>query len=343
MRRAVSLLLVTSSFSACVERVPQAATRPQPPLERIETSLVDGGKTVNDEFDPGPPRAHKPLAILVKAAPSYLVDLPVLVSITYQNEDADSEYYSLPNGNIWGSTPGIGFLLLPVREGKTTCVSPHRGEDGERGVPLGAKESRTQTIDLSNYGFKLEPGTYRLSFSLRLGGEEISSAPVEVELRAAAPADAKEAARLRRLGLDAQEQDFGHWHYFLSRNWNTVRISPALGTGAKRQLALHAFLHRAFYAPQDVPHLDASGLRAVTDAHLQAEVAALELEMAAARRDPKAPAMEADLLRRHPGMAHRVRAIHDGEGALAMGRQRYGAESDFAQRAPFKPYAKQAP
>ncbi|MFT3766439.1 MAG: hypothetical protein QM820_13140 [Minicystis sp.] len=135
--------------------------------------------------------------------------------------------------------------------------------------------------------------------------------------------DAKEAARLRRLGLGPNGKDYGHWLYFFKSSQTTHGISPKLSPAARKQLGLHLFLHHAFYGSEDIPHLNTAALDAITEPSLQAEVAALRLEIAVARLDPKAAKLRNEMLARWPGMQHRIEEIDQGEGLLTYGRERW--------------------
>jgi hypothetical protein len=193
-------------------------------------------------------------------------------------------------------------------------------------------------VDLANRRMVAGPGVYKLTVLVRADWQKVvESSPVTIELRAPSATDAREAERLRSL-TNAPHSEILGWAYLITRYWETPIPSPALSADAREQVALHLFLHRAFFGPEAPAQLDMSRLNAITAPHLQAEVAALKLELAVARRDQSAPALRQNLLTRWPGMRHRVDTIDAGRGLITEFRQLGGAEGPFATRVGKLPY-----
>lgn len=273
---------------------------------------------------PAAPPEDALLRITVEAADRYLLGFPLVAAVTYENTSADGYLSFLPSTDLRKRRNQLGIRLVPLRGGRAVDIPPKHIEEGYRGIDLDPGESRRMTVDLAGYGLSLVPGVYALIATLSRADGLVSSAPVTVAFIDPSPADAAEAARLRRLGLPPRATDEGQWFPFLLDFDKPVHPSPALSPEARRQLGLHLFLHQAFFGPDDVPRLDPAPLDAVTEPSLQAEIIALKLEITAARLDPLAPRMAHDLLARWPGMRHRVEEINQGEGLLAYGRETYG-------------------
>jgi hypothetical protein len=114
---------------------------------------------------------------------------------------------------------------------------------------------------------------------------------------------------------------------------------PALSPEAARQLALHLFLHRAFYGPDPVARVDTAPLKSITGPVMGTEAALLELEILAARNDlPGFAALSRSLLARWPGLRYRLERFERGQGLLAAGRKTFGAEAQFVRPPATRPY-----
>lgn len=321
--------------------------RPQPASTdggRDAGAAHDEGVTMSQDADGHGVELPK---VYVEAAPRYLLGFPLFLAVTYDNPGADVDFYMLPELDLFNMPWGIGFHLAPTSGGAPVDLKAGRLDPeletethgSVRAVPLAPHEKRRMLLDLSNFGVVLppeahlgpallQPGTYRLTLVLRQGKETTSSSPVTVELAAATPEDAREAARLRTLG--GRPPDTGSWGPFLTSNWSTVIPSPSLSLDAQRQLALHLFLHHAFYGPEPIAKLDEPLLGRITEPSLAADVAAFRYESLTARGAPDAKQALDDLLARWPGMRWRTAP---GQGLLAAGRTTFGAE------APGRPHA----
>jgi hypothetical protein len=309
--------------------------------------IDDGARTMSEEQESssgGPPASMQPPpepadpVIALEAAPSYVLGFPIVVSVTYENRTTQA-MPGLPDLVPWAVVnPRVGYRLVPVSGGPAFEDRPARPVHG-RGpeIAVGPHESRRVLLDLSNYHMTAGPGVYRLSVLVERWRRSIESSAATVELKAPSAADAGESARLRALASPVRPDSSHAWRAFLAGYWETPSISPALGAEAREQLALHLFLHRAFYGPEGLAQLDPARLGAVTSPHLQAEVAALRLEIATARRDPDAPRLAAALLARWPGMRHRVVAVDAGNGFLTEARGFLGGKSAASGKAPYVP------
>ena len=315
----------------------------------------DGG-TITVSNDVETPEVQLP-KLLVEAAPRYLIGFPLVIAVTYDNRSNSEGFNLLPELNIldmpWGIW-GIGFQLTPLGGGAPVKVEPGSYRDEfPHGIEIEAGEQRRMLLDLSNFGVTLpsqfgppllQPGTYRFTLTRRdLFYGMTTSNPVTVELASPTPEDAQEATRLRKLGLTVF--DNGGWKAFIKSNWSTVVPSPSLSFEAQRQLALHLFLHRAFYGPEPVAKLDEALLQRITEPSLAADVAAFRYEIHAARGAPDAKHLLDDLLARWPGMHYRFVPQKDRLGGtipleLAHGRRSFGAEGAGRQTHPSIPYTK---
>jgi len=267
----------------------------------------------------------------------YFLGLPIVVTLTFRNRSSQAEFYRLPQVDLL-RTRGLEVTLAPkAGAGKALTTRFPAPEEGERGFDLLPGEMRTMLCDLSNLGVAIAPGTYTLRVSLRPNDWASTSNSVVVELVALPQAGAEEAARLRRVG--GPLPDTGAWGPFLSNNWNTVKPGTAFDADAKKQLALHLFLHRAWYGPTRVPDLATTPLDEIDARHLAAEVATLKYEVLTAQGSPRAPLVRDAVLKGAPGYAWRLAAIERGDGLLAQCRRDYGREKKLLRPPASWPYA----
>lgn len=198
-------------------------------------------------------------------------------------------------------------------------------------------EKKRMMLDLSNFGLDIQSGIYRLTLTIRINEYSRSSNSVEVEFVTPSLEDMLEATRLRRLGVSPT--DTGAWAPFLTRNWNTVEVWSELSPDAARQLALHLFLHRAFYGPDGVGQVDLSALKTFEGTVISAEVPMLEFEIFNARNDAVArDRLGQEILSKLPELNHRLQKILQGKGLLTTGRKWFGAEKEFIRSPLWYPY-----
>lgn len=274
--------------------------------------------------------------IIIEAEARYLCGFPTVIALTFRNDYPDTRFFDLPEMNLLGVPDSIAVQLEPLKGGAglRTLPSPYRA--GIARLTLEPGEQARMVLDLSNFGLEIQPGTYRLTLALHVSKYSRRSNPVTVEFVKPSPEDAAEAVRLRRLGISPT--DTGAWGNFLKNNWNTVKVSPNISPEAAKQLALHLFLHHAFYGPTPVGRLNVEALRTITGTVLSAEVALLELEIVTARNGTFPEAMAEQTLRKWPGVRWRLKQIAEGNGLLAGGRKWFGAEKEFTKRPDSYPY-----
>jgi hypothetical protein len=204
-------------------------------------------------------------------------------------------------------------------------------------MTLAPDERKRMALDLSNFGLDIQPCKYRLTLTLHIDGYSQQSNSVEVEFITPSLEDMAEATRLRRLGVSPV--DTGAWAPFLERNWNTVQVSPELSSDAARQLAIHLFLHRAFYGPDDVAQQDISALRTLDGPIVSAEVSVLEFEIINASSDAIArDRLSQAILSQWPGLNYRLQQILQDRGLLTTGRRLFGADRKFVEPPVWYPY-----
>ncbi len=271
------------------------------------------------------------------AGSRYFLGLPVVVSLTFRNQSSQAEFYRLPQVDLV-RTRGLGVILVPkASPDKPMTARFPLPEEGERGFDLRPGEKRTVLCDLSNLGVSFSAGVYSLRVDLPPHDWASISNSVVVEFLALPKTDAEEAARLRRVA--GTSPDTGAWGPFLSNNWNTVQLAPSFELAAKKQLALHLFLHRAWYGPAKVADIASAPLDVIDDRHLGAEVATLKYEILKAQGSSRAPLVREVILRGAPGYAWRLGAIDRGDGLLAEGRRAYGPERRFLRPPMSSPYS----
>jgi hypothetical protein len=211
---------------------------------------------MKNEPDAGPVQL---VHLAVDAEPKYLLGFPVVVAVTFDNSRNAWNHYGLPMIDLFTEGAVLELELEPVAEGKAMRTGSLPSDAWRATFDLGPGEVRRMTWDLTNIGIPMSPGVYRLALRLRFAGRESASAPVTVEFVQPPTDQAAEATRLRRLGQTSF--DSGSWVPFLVDNWHTVELAPCLGAMARRQLALHLFLHRSIYSSTATALLDASSLR----------------------------------------------------------------------------------
>jgi hypothetical protein len=275
--------------------------------------------------------------VVLEAEPRYLLGLPMLVAVTYDNSGGATQYLTLPELTYWTSKGSFRLNFEPVGAGTpmTTAATPL--EMDEKGMVLNPGEAVRMPLDLSNFVTGLKPGTYKLTFTLVDGPHARSSQPVAVLVEAPSAADLAVAERLRRMAK--VPVDTGGWGPFLTRNWNTVAPVSGLSAQAQRQVRLHLFLHRAFYGPQGPGQLDLSPLKALDGAVQEPEGQILMLEgLAAAKGAQTAQKQGNALVAKWPGLSRRVKETLDGHGVIAGGRGTFGAEAKRLRPPATQPY-----
>ena len=278
-----------------------------------------------------PPRDPQLPAIVVEAERQYLMGLPILVAVTFDNPPGGDQFFDLPELDMFFSHGPVGVQLTPVAGGNSIGFPPPYPREGIGGMTMGPGEQRRMLLDLSNFGLTIPPGRYWLALTLKVARYTRDSAPVEIEFVQPSPTDVAEAERLRRMA--DVPTDTGAWAPFVLKNWNTVAVSPGLSVQARRQLALHLFVHEAIYGPVPVSQLSLASLRQIAPPILQGEVSALEWEVRAAA-NPRA-ALD---IRALPGLEFRLDRIRRGAGFLTRYRKAVGAERDFLHQPKFMPY-----
>jgi len=281
-------------------------------------------------------------AIAVVADPQYVLDFPILVAITLRNDAQDTDYLNLPDLALLHPIDSLAIDLeptdggIPIRFGPTFKT---RDENLFR-TELMAGTARRTLLDLTQFGQAFRPGKYRLKLSIFDRPRVFrSSSPVSLEFIAPTSAERAEAARLRKLGLPGNMQDYGSWLPFLTNNWNTVTLSQSVGRKAADQLALYLALHRAAYGPEPLSSFPLEMFQNLRGLVISAEAAALEYELLAAR-GPKRDIETArsQLLVKWPDLRHRLYEIDEGKGLLRTLRRGYGAERDFPPPSEKRPY-----
>jgi hypothetical protein len=278
-----------------------------------------------------PPQDLQLPTVILKAEQRYLLGLPLLVSVTFDNPRHGASFYQLPELSVLFREGPIGVQLQPVRGGKPVGFPPSDRRSGQMAMEPG--EHRQMLLDLSNFGLDIPPGPYWLTLTLKVGRYSTTSQPVQTEFVKPSPTDEAEATRLRRLG--SSPTDTGAWAPFLTDNWNTVTVSSELSAEAHQQLALHLFMHYALYGPYPVGKLDVTPLQQITSPVLQGEATVLQWEIRAASTPHElSPAMMGP----SGGMEFRLRQIEKGEGFLTRYRKMLGAEQAFPRPPAFYPY-----
>lgn len=257
------------------------------------------------------------LKVEIAAAPHYLIGLPIIVSVSWNNETTDATLMRVPDLDLVFSQGGRLNVSLVPREGDGVPLDSGfaRGEEGEQGLTIEPGTKRRMVCDLTNMGVLFHPGHYDLTLTL-LHHSVYRSNTVPIHLTALGHSDRVEADRLRHLGGETG-LDTGAWRFFLEGNPHAVKVAPTFGAAAREQLALHLFLQHAIWTRGKLAHVDPAPLRAIHGPHLDAEVAALSYELLHARHDPHAAAARKAMLARFPGLRHRAESADAGEGQLA--------------------------
>ncbi len=281
-------------------------------------------------------------AITVKAEAQYILGFPILVAVTLHNETPDTDFLILPELGLLSPIDSLALVIKPLDGGPTTKVGPSfefRDRDLFR-TELLAGETKQMLIDLSQFGQPFNSGKNEIYLSI-FDGPTVSrsSTPVKVEFVEPSTEERNEASRLRRLGLRTGVVDSGSWQPFLTNNWNTVSLEQFVGESAAQQLALHLFSHLAAYGPEPLERLPLDILPEIQGPVLSAELALLEYEMLAARKNKvEIEDSRSRLLQTWPGLEFRILQIEKGEGFLTTLRRGYGAERDSSLTRAGRPY-----
>ena len=275
--------------------------------------------------------------ILLEAENRYLLGFPIIIGVTFENTTEDMHYFDLPELGLLLTYAPIAIQMEPIGDGVPLSTQPSSEETGVPSMALHPGEKKRMMLDLSNFGLGIQPGTYALTLAIRINEYSRSSNSVEVEFVMPSLEDGIEATRLRRLGVSPT--DTGAWAPFLTRNWNTVEVWSELDPDAARQLALHLFLHRAFYGSDGVGQADLSALKTFDGPVMGAEILMLEFEILHAGNDVIArDGLGQEILRKWPGLNHRLQNILQGKGLLTTGRKWFGAEKEFIRPPLWYPY-----
>lgn len=285
-----------------------------------------GGNHMNGSTKPMIP------AIAVAAEAQYVLEFPIFVAVILRNETTDTDYLDLPELGVLHPIDSLAIDLQPVNGGARVQLGPSFAfrEQNLFRTDLMAGQAKRMLIDLSRFGQPLSAGQYQLKLSIFDSAHvSRSSSPVKVEFVEPSAAERAEAARLRRLGLRTNVVDSGSWLPFLTSNWNTVSLSPAVGEKASHQLALHLALHRAAYGPEPIARFPLEVFQTLRGPVLSAEAASLEYEILAARGSKaELETARSMLLQTWPDLKARLDQIDKGEGVLKTLRKGYGVEKD---------------
>lgn len=284
-----------------------------------------------------PPRPGLEMPVIIlEAEERYLLGFPIVIAVTFENATEDTHFLSLPELSLLLTYSPVAIQMEPVGGGVPLSVRPS-SEEGVPDITLHPGEKKRMALDLSNLGLNIQPDTYSLTLAIHINEYSRSSNSVEVEFVMPSLEDAIEATRLRRLGVSPT--DTGAWAPFLTRNWNTVEVWSELDPDAARQLALHLFLHRAFYGPDDVGEVDLSALKTFEGPVMSAEIPMLEFEILHAGNDViERDGLGQEILRKWPGLNHRLQKILQGRGLLTTGRKWFGVEKEFIRPPLWYPY-----
>lgn len=334
----VAAIIVVALFQlACSRIVPSeqrptaAVTAPATPPSSEGVALgKDGARSImpqippaTDAMTPAPPSDEETPQIVLHGAQRYLIGLPMLVALTYENHSKDSDFFSLSAFDPTTTRANLRVLMEPLTGGQRleTGFAP---EDEPTGFSLLTGQSSRQLLDLSNLGVRFEPGVYRLSAALRMGRHARSSNSIELEIAPPPSADLAGITALRQMGQAAS--DTGAWAPFLTRNPRAVAVPTSISAVSRELLLLHLFLHQAAYGQATLSGLSLEPLATIKEPSLQAECAALRYELLVSRHDPSAPTHRSAMLSRYAGLSFRAEAVDRGEGQLAQWRKAFGAE-----------------
>ncbi len=268
--------------------------------------------------------------ITIETEAQYVLEFPILVSVTLHNKTTDTDYLDIPELGLLFPLDSLAVDLQPINEGQPSRLGPtftFRDRNLFR-TELMAGQTKRSIIDLSQFGQSLIPGQYQLKVVI-FNGPSISRAspPVTVEFIKPTEKEHAEASRLRQLGLRTHAADSGSWQPFLINNWNTVSVSQSVDERAFHQLALHLFLHRAAYGPESITQLSLDMLQQLQGNVLSAEAASFEYEIITTKGD-KAERQNARyrLLQKWPDLQTQFDRIENSKGLLTLLKRGYGTE-----------------
>lgn len=264
------------------------------------------------------------LTLAVKAAPGYVVGLPMFVEVTLSNQTEGADYYALTRCDAWSPpfpveftfSAGAEHVRLPARAPVSAGATP-------RGFDLSPGEARTWALDLSELETPVPAGVWQCTARWVMRHEQPRAAAVTVTLTEAESADVPLIQQLRRVGDERRH------------TWANLVKDPAalqepalrsLSADARRALLPYLILHEAVHGPVPLSRFPIGDL-----AHHQAgpwasEAAVLAFELAWARHASDLADERKAVLTRWPGVAFRVEQIERGAGVVTTLRKQYGAE-----------------
>ena len=281
--------------------------------------------------------ANKALALRVETDRDYLSGFPMLVAVEIRNITPKRTLLQFMPFDLFDVPGPVGFVAR--RNGTETLWTasrppedPSREDDSPAGIAFRPGATWRALCDLSELHPEIAPGRYDLS-GMMAWPEDVASAPVSWEVRAANPKDAAVARNLRT----ANDRRESSWSAFIRNNWSTPDTS-GLSDAARPRLAYYLFLHRAAYGPRAVAQLNPDEPLGFGTGVLESEAAVLRVEILHAGQSPDALTAEKSVLERWPGLAWRIDDIRAGRGLLTSLRTAWGVESSDTPKDKPRPY-----
>src|SRR4051794_18952677 len=85
--------------------------------------------------------------VVVEAERRYLLGFPLLVAVTFDNANNDSEFYEVPDLSVFYDHGPLGVRLIPVNPGEQFEIRPSLPKDGTAVIPVFANERKTMVLD----------------------------------------------------------------------------------------------------------------------------------------------------------------------------------------------------
>jgi hypothetical protein len=269
------------------------------------------------------------LVLQAEVSPLYLAGFPMPAALILENQDPHGAYFGLPFIERFGA-PGPFALRIESGDTAARVVDADWLESGSLRLP--PRGRARFLVDLAQW-CTWTPGRHDVYAEYVAHVVGAASPPVVVRVAAPTPEDARIAIALRcRFACPP-----GDWNDFVLGTW-AVPAAEGLSPEARRAVALHLFMHYAIYGPDPVGALAMHRLHGIEGGPLDAEVAALRYEIAAASGQPRLADQRRGIETRWPDLTWRLDEADRGVGFLQSLRATYGIEaSEPRPRSPYLP------
>lgn len=256
-----------------------------------------------------------PPLVRIQASASYVCEGPMLVGLQVRADAPDMIYMGLPLVQ-WFDDPLCAEWTVRTAGGEVFKAGVAQASGNGAVFGLDPGDEHHTLVDLAALLHGIPQGTHSLEVEFP-ADDPVRSEPVALNVVRGSDFDQDIIRRVR----DGTGGD-GGWNDFFASDWRWTEAPPLNETSeaTRNALALHLYLHRAFYGDKDVGKLAVEPLEAFTDPLLIAEAAVLRHEIVFATGHPVADKWKAYVFEHWPGLAWRIEKSEAGFGFLRTNR-----------------------